>query len=251
MSPPTIRGVIFDLGSTLIDFEGDYASVIPDSIAAVADHLLAHGIKLNRSDFILRYGQALQNYHDQRNHDHIERTTYSILYEVLKDLPLPVPDEAVLRGALQAMYAISETFWTPKAAMHTVLKRLSEAGLNLGLLSNAGDEANVQRLIDKAGIRTFFDPILISAALGIRKPDPRPFQQILTDWGFLPGEVVMVGDLLETDVLGAQRLGIHTIWLQDRPNHSLDDQVQKPQPDIIARDLAQVPDLIKGMGEKG
>ena len=144
------------------------------------------------------------------------------------------------------MYAVSEVNWKPKPGMLAVLDRLTEAGYRLGLLSNAGDEANVQRLIDKVGIRTYFDPIRISAALGIRKPDPRPFIQISEYWGLPPGEIVMVGDLLEADILGAQRAGMHTIWLSEvaPPEEGI-------QPDYTAKALSEVPDLINQIGEKG
>jgi FMN phosphatase YigB (HAD superfamily) len=247
----TIRGVIFDLGSTLIDFDGDYAQVIPDSLAAIADHFLAEGISLDRPEFISHFGQALKDYHNRRDDDHVELSTYAILCEILGQFIDPLPEESVLRDGLTAMYAVSEVYWKPKVTMHTVLKQLFASGYKLGLLSNAGDEANVHRLIDNAGIREFFDPILISAALGIRKPDPRPFRQILEQWTLPPEAVVMVGDLLEMDILGAQRTGIHNIWLHDGSKSDSSDHPQDLQPEFIAKDLGEIPDLIMGIGEKG
>jgi HAD superfamily hydrolase (TIGR01509 family) len=149
------------------------------------------------------------------------------------------------------MYAVSEALWQPKPAMLSVLDQLFSAGYRLGLLSNAGDEANVQRLIDKVGIRAYFDPILISAALGIRKPDPRPFHMILEQWGFPASEVVMVGDLLEADILGAQRAEIHQIWLCDGHDSESNTQLDKIQPEAIATDLSEVPVLIQRWNQKG
>ena len=251
MTSAIIQGIIFDLGSTLINFEGDYAQVFPDSLAAIADHLLVEGISLNRPEFISHFGQALRDYHDRRDDDHVELSTYAILCDVLGQFIDPLPEESLLRDGLTAMYAVSEVYWRPKGAMHTVLKQLFASGYMLGLLSNAGDEANVQRLIDNAGIREFFDPILISAALGIRKPDPRPFHQILEQWTLPPEAVVMVGDLLETDILGAQRTGIHNIWLHDGSKSDSSDHPQELQPEFIAKDLGEIPDMIMGMGEKG
>lgn len=251
MTSSTIRGVIFDLGSTLIDFAGDYASVFPDSIAAIADYFLAQGIHLERSVFISQFSQALRDYHNRRDDDHVEHSTYAILLEVLRQFTDPLPEESVLRNGLTAMYAVSEAYWRPKPAMHMVLDQLSASGFKLGLLSNAGDEANVQRLIDKAAIRDYFDLILISAVLGIRKPDPRPFHQILEQWALTPGEVVMVGDLLEADILGAHRAGLHNIWLRDASSSDSEDHLEGLQPEVIAEDLAEVPNLIQSLSEKG
>jgi putative hydrolase of the HAD superfamily len=247
----TIRGVIFDLGSTLIDFEGDYASILPDSIDAIADHLLNNGVVFDRSEFIRTFSRALGEYHDRRNEDHVEHTTYAILLEVLTPLADGIPKEGLLRDGLAAMYAISEDLWRPKTAMRRVLNQLTAAGFRLGLLSNAGDEANVQRLIDKAGIRAYFNPILISAAVGMRKPDPRPIAMILEGWGLSPAQVVMVGDLLEADILGAQRAGTHSIWLHEIQDVGLEDPPDGIHPDAIAKDLSEVPAIIQRWNEKG
>lgn len=240
-----LRGVIFDLGSTLIDFKGDYGEVIPSSINALTDYLLANGLHFERTDFIHRFDQALQSYHNDRNEDCIEKTTFAILQEVLLDFVDQMPVDRILREALTVMYAGSEAYWEPKADMRTVLDQLSAAAYRLALLSNAGDEANVQRLIDKAAIREYFDPILISAALGIRKPDPRPFEMILSQWGLPPFEVVMVGDTLAADILGAQRAGIHQIWLRDITGAETEAPSPDFQPERIADDLADIPALVE------
>lgn len=243
--------MIFDLGSTLIDFDGDYERVFPQSLTAIADNILAHSPALDREAFIQRFGQALMGYYDQRDDDCVEHSTYAILCDVLEGMIDPLPDETVLRQGLAAMYGVSEAHWKTKPATHAVLKQLFEDGYRLGLLSNAGDEANVQRLIDSAGIREYFDPILISAALGIRKPHPGPFLQILEYWNIPTEAAVMVGDLLEADILGANKAGIRSIWLRDGSEPEVDLDAQNPQPDRVAEGLAEVPDLIYQMSQKG
>ena len=251
MNSSQVHGVIFDLGSTLIDFEGDYAQVIPESLAAIADHFATVSTTLDRTSFIDQFGQTLDDYHKRRDDDYREHTTYAILRVVLARFIDPLPGESELRDGLSAMYAVSEAHWQPKQSMLSVLQQLSSSGYKLGLLSNAGDEANVQRLIDKVGIRAFFDPILISAALGIRKPDPRPLQMILEQWGLPASEVVMVGDLLEADILGAQRAGIHQIWLCEGRDSKSSTQLEEIQPEAIAADLTEVPVLIQRWNQKG
>lgn len=246
MTLAKLRGVIFDLGATLIENDWDYNQVLTQSLAVITDFLIDQSLPLNRDTFIHDFGQALRASHQQRDDDNIEQTTFSILCNVLQGYVDPLPEERLLRDGLTSMYAVSEVNWKPKPGMRTVLERLTQTGYKLGLLSNAGDEANVQRLIDNVGIRTYFDPIRISAALGIRKPDPRPFLQIAEYWDLSPGEIVMVGDLLEADILGAQRAGMHTIWLSEAapPEEGI-------QPDFTAVNLGEVPDLIDRLGEGG
>jgi HAD superfamily hydrolase (TIGR01549 family) len=64
------------------------------------------------------------------------------------------------------------------------------------------------------GLLQYFDPqhIATSADLGFRKPHPAIFQHALAGLDKTPDETAMVGDWLGADVLGANRLGIFSIW---------------------------------------
>ncbi len=66
----------------------------------------------------------------------------------------------------------------------------------------------------------------ISADLGIRKPHPAIFQHALDALRVTADQAVMVGDSLRSDIVGAQRLGIFSIW--------------KPKPDWRRRIEAQL-----------
>jgi putative hydrolase of the HAD superfamily len=251
LSVSSIQGVIFDLGSTLIDFQGDYASIFPQSISALYDYLIEQDLALDRDRFVEHFERALREYHTRRDQDNIEQTTFSILSEVLQIVLDHQPEEGILRAGLNEMYAISEAYWEPKPALHKTLATLAREGYRLGLLSNAGDEANVQRLIDKVAIRSYFDPILISAAIGLRKPDPETFRIILRAWKLPESTVIMVGDLLEADILGANRAGIHSIWLHGTDRASVERKPVDPKPGAVASTLAEVPAIIQSWDLKG
>jgi HAD superfamily hydrolase (TIGR01509 family) len=129
-----------------------------------------------------------------------------------------------------------------------VLQTLRRQGLRLGLLSNAGDAENVDRLIDRAELRGFFDPIVVSAAIGIRKPDRRAFTPILEAWRVHPSEVVMVGDTLGEDILGAQSCGLHQIWVRTYAEpQSVAAFEGLVRPEITAGSLSEVPEAIGRM----
>ena len=50
--------------------------------------------------------------------------------------------------------------------------------------------------------------------MGLRKPNPAIFHLALSAWGLPPDEVVMVGDTLGADILGAQLAGLHNVWVK-------------------------------------
>ena len=243
-----IKGVIFDLGSTLIHFEGNWDQIWQDSLHELTAALQVAGIESEPDHLISEFAGRMHAYRRDRLGDHQERTTKNILVETLTALGESIPDDRTLAAALRRMYAHTETHWKPVPGLESTLIELQERGLRLALLSNAGDEPNVQRLIDQAGIRPYFDPILVSAALGVRKPAQKPFVLILSRWGFEPGEAVMVGDRLDQDILGAQQAGIHQIWLRA---YADTDQVPTQEPERISDALSQVPALIDGLNSKG
>jgi putative hydrolase of the HAD superfamily len=118
----------------------------------------------------------------------------------------------------------------------------------MGLISNASDDADVQRLVDNAGIRGYFDFVLSSAACGIRKPNPSIFNIGLEHWRLAPREAVMVGDTLGADILGARNAGIYGIWVTrraDRPANR--DHAGTIQPDGQIETLAELPEKLDSM----
>ena len=64
------------------------------------------------------------------------------------------------------------------------------------------------------GLLDYLDPraIAVSADLGVRKPHPALFLHALSGVGVAPEEAAMVGDSLRKDILGAQALGMITVW---------------------------------------
>lgn len=245
-----IRGVIFDLGSTLIRFEGDWTEILTESSQALAEQLIKEGLNLNGRSFPETFTREIREGFQARERDWVERTTDTVLRKVLKRIGyVEVADEVVERALLQ-FYAVSEARWVPMEGVYDVLNHLHGKGLHLGLISNAGNESNVQRLIDNARLRSYFDPILISAAEGIRKPNPRLFEIVLAAWELAAHEVVMVGDSLGADILGAQNAGVHQIWLTaqaDTPSNRAHASVIVPE--ATTDTIANVPSVIQSMAQ--
>lgn len=243
-----IRGVVFDLGSTLIRFNGVWPEVIERSRQALVQQLEALGLHLDGPSFGARFQRELEAYYHERDTEFIEITTAYLLRTVLAgDAHTAVP-EAVIQQALRSFYAVSEAHWEPMPDVHRVLDELRRSGYRLGLISNAGDEKNVQRLIDRTHLRPYFDPILISAAVGLRKPNPALFHILLRQWNLPPQAAVMVGDTLGADILGAQNAGLRHIWLMaesDTPANLA--HAGTIIPEATASTLAEVPAVIDRM----
>jgi HAD superfamily hydrolase (TIGR01662 family) len=247
-----IRGVIFDLGSTLIRFRGTWADVLAEGRAAMVDYLTATGYALDRVPFADVLKAIFETNFRERRLDHRERTTRSLVQEALARLNVPTIAEEHLDEALKRLYAPSEARWSGVPGAGSVLDVLQARGRRLGMISNASDVDNVQRLIDAAGIRRYFDPIVISAAAGVRKPTPGLFEAVLRGWRIAANEAVMVGDMLGEDILGAQRAGLHQIWIRGEADAALNQEhVGVVVPEATVDQLAEVPSAVERLDGGG
>ncbi|MFJ8512671.1 YqeG family HAD IIIA-type phosphatase [Lysinibacillus xylanilyticus] len=84
------------------------------------------------------------------------------------------------------------------------LRIMKESGIRVIIASN-NKEARVKQFAEPLGI-----PYIHKA----RKPLRNAFYSAIVQLGLRPKEVVMVGDQLLTDVMGANRLGLHTVLVK-------------------------------------
>jgi 4-nitrophenyl phosphatase len=82
------------------------------------------------------------------------------------------------------------------------------------------------------------------APIVVGKPEPGLFEHGLKRLGGLrPEQVAMIGDRLDTDVVGGQRAGLRTILVLSGVTTPAAAEAARPQPDGVAPDLAHVADL--------
>jgi putative hydrolase of the HAD superfamily len=141
------------------------------------------------------------------------------------------------------MYAVTQSNWYPEEDAIPTLETLKRRGFHLGLISNAADDENTQTLIDKGGFRPYLEFILSSAAFGKRKPHPAIFKAALEHFGVKANQAVMVGDLKETDILGAHQTGMRSIWITRRVKNK--DTAIKVEPDAVVSTLSEIPGLLE------
>lgn len=117
------------------------------------------------------------------------------------------------------------------------LTAFRRAGVALALVTN-GDAREQRDKIERHGLAPHFDAILIEGELGYGKPDPEIYRAALDALAVPPAAAWMVGDHLEFDVAGAQRLGLSAAWL-DRRGSGLPDG-SPARPTCIVRSLAEL-----------
>lgn len=114
--------------------------------------------------------------------------------------------------------------WERRSRFHTfpevknVLECLRKTS-RLAIVTN-GDPSLQREKIWNAGLDQYFEEVIVSGTLGVGKPDPMIFLYALSLFNLQPQNLLMVGDNLERDILGAQKTGIKGVWINRsrRPN---------------------------------
>jgi putative hydrolase of the HAD superfamily len=98
----------------------------------------------------------------------------------------------------------------PDALM--ALAMLRQRGVKVGLVSNT-DCFGVEQLLQRFGLDQQLDAAVLSFQSGLLKTDPRMFEAILGRLGAKPDEALMVGDSVESDMVGAENAGVRGILI--------------------------------------
>lgn len=133
--------------------------------------------------------------------------------------------------------AEKERLCSPFPGALEALQVFKDRGLRLALLTNGASDTQ-RKKINRFGLARFFDHIIIEGEFGTGKPDERVFRSALEILCVKPGESWMVGDDLGRDIAGAQKLGIHSIWVDFRKTGLPRDNIVKP--DRIIRSIAEL-----------
>ncbi len=239
----SIRVLIFDLGGTLIFDKDPWPPIFSRADGALWRVLNRARGTLGASDLYPGYKTFL-NFHYQfaRHKTGLDEvTTTSLLGDLLRNKGQPLSQEA-LREAMRALYKVTQGNWYPEMDALPTLKALRDKGFRLGLISNAADDENTQKLLDKGKFRPYFEFVLSSAAFGLRKPHPRIFQAALEHFKVPRNQVVMVGDTFEADIVGSQQVGMKSIWITRRVRQV--KQYPFFKPDAVVNTLAEIPSLL-------
>jgi len=192
-----IKGVIFDLDNTLVDF----MAMKRQAIAAAINSMIDAGLKLapteaqERIDAIYKEkGIEFQNVFDQ------------LLYDVFQKV-----DYKILSAGVIAYRRAREAALVPYPHVNITLVALLKRGLKLAVVSDAPGREAWLRLC-YLNFHHIFDYVVTFEDTGERKPSAAPFQRALQLMRILPHETLMVGDWAERDMVGAAKVGITTVF---------------------------------------
>jgi HAD superfamily hydrolase (TIGR01509 family) len=120
----------------------------------------------------------------------------------------------------------------------TTLEILCTHGCRLGMVSN-GDREELSAHLN--GVSDLFDVVVTSEEVGVYKPHPRLFDEAIRKMDIGREATAFVGDTLTSDVLGAKKAGLTTVWYNKK------QRTPKPEilPDFEIRDMAEILEIVE------
>jgi HAD superfamily hydrolase (TIGR01549 family) len=134
--------------------------------------------------------------------------------------------ERVPELALRSVESIEDTVWDavvslePQPGTATVLSVLARDGVVLAAISNAAFSGRMlEKELKRHGLAQYFQFVVTSADVGLRKPAVGIFAQALARLGVAAADAWFVGDTLAEDIAGARAAGLLPICmaLQESP----------------------------------
>jgi putative hydrolase of the HAD superfamily len=231
-----INAIMFDFIGTLINVK---SYNLEASKAKLYKAIVDAGFKVSQKEFLEAYSQAHEKYRIIRYQKLVEVTNAIWISEALNNLGFKTsPEDTRIKTAVNIFFEdYLNSFKLRKCAKQT-LKELS-GNYKLGLVSNFTYAPVIYAGLRKVGINNFFDVVLVSDAVGWRKPHAKIFEEALKRLGVEAQEALYVGDSPEEDIKGAKQLGIKTVFVASQFFSSKMLYKNELKPDAIARNMCE------------
>mgnify|MGYP001228974353 FL=1 len=197
MSELMIKGVVFDLDNTLLDF----MKMKEFAVKAAIKGMIEAGLKVNEDKSYIEINSIYEEFGWENQK----------VFDVFLEKTIGHVDNKFLAAGIVAYRRAREANLMAYPNVNKTLLALSKSGIKLGVVSDAPSREAWMRIY-YLNLYHYFDVVITYDDSGERKPSPKPFQLALDGMGLRPEETIMIGDWPERDVVGAQQIGMKTAF---------------------------------------
>ena len=226
-----IRYLFLDLDNTILDFTKAEAIAIRKTMAAYgADPTDANAARYSAVNDL--HWKALER--GEMTRDQVLKGRFAMFFG---ELSIEIDPVAV---AKTYETFLSQGHWFLPGAEETVKEKLY-GKYKLYLASNGTPVVQHGRMTS-ADLYPYFEASFVSEEIGHNKPSKEYFDVAFSRIpGFDPGECLMVGDSLTSDILGGKNAGLRTVWV----NPGRKTAPEHLKPDYEIEYLADLPALLE------
>jgi putative hydrolase of the HAD superfamily len=192
-----IKAIFFDLDNTLTDFMRMKELAVDAAISGMLD-----------AGLNLRPEEARQKIYGIYDREGIE---FQQVFDHFLQEELGAIDHKILAAGIVAYRRVRDSALVLYPHVQITLVELLRRGIRLAVISDA-PKAQVWLRLCSLNLHHVFDLVVAFEDTRERKPSRAPFEAALAGLDLAPGEVLMVGDWPERDMVGARNVGIRTVF---------------------------------------
>ena len=192
-----IKGVVFDLDNTLLDFMKMKQVAVRSAIRGMIEAGLEIDEKKSFEDIITLYEKI--GWENQK------------VFDVFLENSIGHVDNKFLAAGVVAYRRAREANLLAYPNVNKTLIDLTKLGMKLAVVSDAPSREAWMRIY-YLNLYHFFDAVITFDDSGERKPSAIPFEMALKKLGLKPQSSLMIGDWPERDVVGAKKIGMRTAF---------------------------------------
>ncbi len=245
-----LKAVIFDLGDTLVLTDRwDYDKCLTKLLRSLQHDNVAVPVLFD--DFRRAYFEVRNQMYEQ-NEQSLKEVDFQLrIAKTLEKFDYNFSPES--RTVTRAVEAFIDAFIEDlqmEDHVPLMLTRLKEK-YKLGLVSNFAYPPGLWKILQRFNLTKFFDTVVVSGELGIRKPHPKIFKAALKNLAVEAEEAVFVGDSLKADINGAKKLRMRTVLVENvglRKNpYAIAGELDPfpVKPDVAIPNLRELPKLLE------
>ena len=197
MTMKSIKGVIFDLDNTLLDF----MKMKEFAVKAAVKGMIEAGLMVDEEDSYTEIVRIYEEFGWENQK----------VFDVFIEKQIGHVEHKYLAAGIVAYRRAREANLMAYPNVNKTLMALAKSGIKLGVVSDAPSREAWMRIY-YLNLYHFFDVVITFDDSGERKPSEKPFKLCLDALDLGPDETIMVGDWPERDVVGAKNLGMKTAF---------------------------------------
>jgi len=224
-----IKSIFFDIDHTLYDSSLQVESARRNAIKAMIEAGLDVDEKTaleSLNSIVKKFGSNYQSHFD----------------ELLKEFDYPY-DPHIIAAGIVAYHTTKIAYLVPYPDTVPTLIKLNETGYKLGIITDGIPVKQWEKLI-RLGLQHFFHSVFISSDIEKEKPALEMFNLALKEMKLKPKEAMMVGDRIDKDIAGANKVGMITVQIL-RGKYSKNIPKSKlEEPDYVISTMKDLLDIL-------
>lgn len=205
--------IFFDLGETLVTQNIEDNIVTRNALGEISP---SPPKRVSPERLFELYREGYKINETVRSRHHVEIPIQVWMRQLLERIIEDNPSDELIERAIEIIVKARASNAVAFDDAASTLRKLLGRDVKLGIISNVSSHEVAMGILEHVRLTKYFDRVITSASVGIRKPDPGIFRYTLMQFKSRPEEAIIVGDSEIHDIGGGYVSGLKTVLVDRR-----------------------------------